>query len=210
MRQPSGPTLQFQLARNQPGTAIRWVVTDGSTRLRVDRCSTARVPDLIVPEGIYVRNVRVIDVLEHVVDEEAWLAAIRRAIPAGSSMILRVPVSGPLAWLDAANMFRYLQDVTGWGNPEPDEAMEGWHRHYSPAVLEDLLREAGFMVDRNRLGGSLTQEVADLVELIRNRREQEISPSRAIEEHRLFQPFNNGFRWRDPLRTRITVWATAT
>jgi hypothetical protein len=94
-----------------------------------------------------------LDVLEHVLDEEAWIAAAARLLKPDGTFVLRVPLEGPLAWLDALNMYRYVQDTAGTGEDLKETKLKGWHRHYRLGDLEEMLHTAGFdMVSVKRSG----------------------------------------------------------
>lgn len=84
------------------------------------------------------------DALSRVMDEEAWVAEFARVIAAGGEMRLSLPASGPLAWLDTMNAYRYIADISKRGHA-PDAALPtGWNRHYSPGNITALLAGAGF------------------------------------------------------------------
>lgn len=93
--------------------------------------------------SITTSRIFALDVLEHVVDEEAWLACFACLLEPGGSLTVRVPAEGPVAWLDALNIFRYVQDVTGLGKQPLETKMKGWHRHYRQAGLAAMLERAG-------------------------------------------------------------------
>src|SRR5690606_1714051 len=48
-------------------------------------------PDLGLPEGSVTRIVA-LDVLEHVLDEEAWLAAMSSSLASGGTLVVRTPL----------------------------------------------------------------------------------------------------------------------
>lgn len=108
----------------------------GSTR------AAEPVPHLAAA-AIATSRIVALDVLEHVVDEEAWIDCFARLLAPGGSLTIRVPVEGPVAWLDALNVFRYVQDVTGLGKQPLETKMKGWHRHYRRTELEAMLVRAG-------------------------------------------------------------------
>ena len=84
------------------------------------------------------------DALSRVMDEQAWMTEFARVIAAGGELRLTLPASGPLAWLDTMNAYRYLADISKRGHA-PDAALPtGWNRHYSPEAITSLLRDAGF------------------------------------------------------------------
>jgi len=107
-----------------------------------------------------------LDVLEHVIDEASWLRAMVNAIAPGGELIVRVPVEGPVAWLDALNLARYMQEITGWGKQPQEARMKGWHRHYRPHDVERLLTDAGLTVTHIARSGSPHLELAQLGALV--------------------------------------------
>lgn len=109
-----------------------------------------------------------LDVLEHVLDEEHWLAELARITRRGGQFIVRVPSFGPLAWLDALNLYRYLVEMSHRGT-EPKKTLSiGWHRHYGQSELSALLLAAGFRpVSIQRTGTGLAEapSLAGLISL---------------------------------------------
>ena len=110
-------------------------------------------PDFGLPSGSATRVVA-LDVLEHVLDEEAWLAAISSLLAPGGTLVARVPLEGPLTWLDSLNMYRYAQDITGIGKDLEETKMKGWHRHYRRHELKAMLEDAGLRVSTMVASGS--------------------------------------------------------
>jgi hypothetical protein len=109
-----------------------------------------------------VPAITVLDVLEHVVDEEALLASIAERLQPGGTLIVRVPVEGPVTWLDALNLYRYFQDITGLGKKLQETKMKGWQRHYRRAEVAALLEQAGLAVTASRRSGSPHLDVLQL------------------------------------------------
>lgn len=105
------------------------------------------VQHIVVPLAAgSVRRIEALDVMEHVTDEQVFLAECARLLGTGGELRLRVPVDGLTGWLDAINLYRYLAETTGLA-PEPDEPQPtGWHRHYRKRDLLRLVGEAGFSI----------------------------------------------------------------
>jgi SAM-dependent methyltransferase len=80
-----------------------------------------------------------LDELAFTVREEEALAEAARVLRPGGVLMLRVPATGRLAWLDGFNAYRYLRETTHRGQPLPDVAGVGWRRHYSRLDLRGLL-----------------------------------------------------------------------
>lgn len=81
-----------------------------------------------------------LDELALTVREEEALAEAARVLRPGGILLLRVPATGRLAWLDGYNAFRYAREVTGRGRPLPEAEGVGWRRHYCREDLAGLLR----------------------------------------------------------------------
>jgi SAM-dependent methyltransferase len=91
-----------------------------------------------------VNTIDIGDILSRVMDEEAWLAEMCRVLTPGGYLSFTLPAGGPLAWLDARNIYRYLVDIVGRGDPPDDTLPTGWHRHYSEEDVRRLLEITGF------------------------------------------------------------------
>jgi SAM-dependent methyltransferase len=81
-----------------------------------------------------------LDELALTVREEEALAEAARVLRPGGILLLRVPASGRLAWLDGYNAYRYVREITGRGRLLPEVKGVGWRRHYSREDLDGLLR----------------------------------------------------------------------
>src|SRR5665811_2013307 len=62
-----------------------------------------------------VRSISALDILEHVHDEQTWLAEFARILQPNGDLLLRVPRQNPVAWIDALNIYRYVSDTIGLG-----------------------------------------------------------------------------------------------
>lgn len=135
--------IEFSTVTTTSTTAIFATAVDGRTRLDLDTTPVADPTPGLAAASFVARDIVALDVLEHVVDEEAWIACFTRLLAPGGSLTVRVPLEGPVAWMDALNVFRYGQDITGLGKQPLETKMKGWHRHYRQADLEDLLWRVG-------------------------------------------------------------------
>ncbi|MBA3450711.1 MAG: methyltransferase domain-containing protein [Chloroflexia bacterium] len=81
-----------------------------------------------------------LDELALTVREEEALAEAARVLRPGGILLLRVPASGRIAWLDGYNIYRYVRDITRRGRLLPEVKGVGWRRHYRRHDLRDLLR----------------------------------------------------------------------
>jgi hypothetical protein len=106
------------------------------------------------------------NILSRVVDEGAWLAELRRVIVPGGELRLTVPAGGPLAWLDAQNIYRYLTDITGRGTKPSATLPTGWHRHYHADEIRHMVENAGFAVGRIERTGVGLAEIPQLMGLV--------------------------------------------
>ena len=86
--------------------------------------------------------VLLLDVLEHLPDERGALAEAARLLVPGGTLVLSVPYRGPLAQLDALNLYARLVQRTHHGRFPPEIAATGIHRHYAVADLRALLGDA--------------------------------------------------------------------
>ena len=106
------------------------------------------------------------DAISRVIDEPTWLAEISRILAEGGELLLTLPAHGPLAWLDAMNIYRYMVDIGKRGN-EPDAALPtGWNRHYPREGITTLLTDAGFENIRLRSANYAVQELGMLTALV--------------------------------------------
>jgi SAM-dependent methyltransferase len=106
------------------------------------------------------------DVLSRVMDEEAWLAEMHRVLTPGGYLCFTLPAGGPLAWLDARNVYRYLVDIVGRGDQPDDTLPTGWHRHYSDEDVRRLLEITGFELRAMQRVGIGIPEVPQLAGLL--------------------------------------------
>jgi SAM-dependent methyltransferase len=96
-----------------------------------------------------------------VLEEEALVEAARVLRP-GGMLLLRVPASGRLAWLDGYNAFRYAQEITHRGHRLPEAAGVGWRRHYHREDVRKLL-QPHFRIRAIRASGIGLSDSARLV-----------------------------------------------
>ncbi len=93
-----------------------------------------------------IHRVSALDVIEHVQDEEAWLRALADLLEPGGQILIRVPAEGPVAWLDAPNIYRYVTEFTSRGEAPHETKPTGWHRHYRRDDLVRLVERSGLRV----------------------------------------------------------------
>ena len=108
---------------------------------------SVRDRDPVFPAGTgSLRLIRALDVIEHVQDEEAWLLALVDVLEPGGRIVIRVPAEGPVAWLDAPNIFRYVTEFTNRGEAPHETKPTGWHRHYRRDDVLRLVEQSGLRV----------------------------------------------------------------
>lgn len=173
---PSRTTISLhavlELSRNLDGMPrercpmIRFTRTDASGREEIALLrSDEEHPRLDLPDRS-VNTIEIGDILSRVIDEEAWLAEMARVLTTGGYLCFTVPADGPLAWLDARNIYRYMVDIAGRGD-QPDDALPtGWHRHYSERDLRHLLETTGFQPRTIQRVGIGLPEVPQLAGLV--------------------------------------------
>ena len=81
-----------------------------------------------------------LDELALTVLEEEALAEAARVLRPGGMLLLRVPATGRLAWLDGYNAFRYIREITHRGLGLPEAVGVGWRRHYRREDVRKLLQ----------------------------------------------------------------------
>lgn len=108
------------------------------------------------------------DAFSRVIDEEAWLQEFSRTMTPGARLELTLPADGPLAWLDAMNLYRYVTDITKRGDA-PDAALPtGWNRHYTRDQLRIMTNGAGFDVAQISYANHAVRELGMLLSLVTN------------------------------------------
>lgn len=152
-----------------------------------------------------VRSVEALDVLEHVHDEQAWLADLSRVLTPGGDLTVRVPIENMMAWADALNIYRYISDVTNLGDHPLESIPTGWHRHYAPGELPRLLALAGFEPVSITTQGLPLQEIPHLAGLVAGK----IVMGKHGSERRLFH-LRARFKDRPQLRLPAAIAATIT
>jgi len=109
------------------------------------------VQHLLVPlEAGSVERIIALDVVEHVLDEQAFLQEVARLLRLGGRLDVRVPAQGVTGWMDALNLYRFLADFSHRGRQPQTAFPAGWHRHYSSDDIVDLITDVGFDVTSNR------------------------------------------------------------
>ena len=152
-----------------------------------------------------VRSATALDVLEHVHDEQAWLAELSRVLVSDGELTVRVPLENLMAWADALNIYRYISDVTSLGDHPLETIPTGWHRHYAPGDLPALLELAGFEPVSTTTQGLPLQEIPHLAGLLAGK----IVLGGHGTERRLFE-FLERFRDRPRLQLPAALATTMT
>ena len=143
----------LELSRNLNGRArercpnVVWTIdSEPIATIRTD----AERPGLPLADGdIALLEIRD-DALSRVIDEAAWLVECQRVLAVGGEIRLTLPASGPLAWLDGMNLYRYVVDISKRGDTPDSTLPTGWNRHYSREDISLLLQDAGFGTVRFR------------------------------------------------------------
>ncbi len=151
--------IEFSTFTTKSHTAVLANATWDGEELDLGSTRAAEPIPHLAMASIAASRIVALDVLEHVVDEEAWISCFAHLLAPGGSLTIRVPVEGPVAWLDALNLFRYVQDVTGLGKQPLETKMKGWHRHYRRTDLEEMLVRAGLAPVAVTLSGSPHHEI---------------------------------------------------
>jgi SAM-dependent methyltransferase len=118
------------------------------------RRASTFVPPVVTwphPDASYDAVILLDELALTVLEEEALVEAARVLRP-GGMLLLRVPASGRLAWLDGYNAFRYVQEITHRGHRLPEAAGVGWRRHYRREDVRKLL-QPHFRVSAIRASG---------------------------------------------------------
>ena len=92
--------------------------------------------------------IEMIDVLEHVTDEEAWLLECARVLVPEGSILVQVPRHGAMSWFESLNIYRYAVDVIGRGHDPREIKLIGWHRQYAEENLRQMMIKSGFSIQR--------------------------------------------------------------
>jgi SAM-dependent methyltransferase len=106
------------------------------------RCASTFVPPVVAwphADASY-DAVILLDQLALTVLEEEALAEAARVLRPGGTLLLRVPATGRLAWLDGYNTYRYVQEITHRGRRLPEAAGVGYRRHYRREDVSKLLQ----------------------------------------------------------------------
>jgi hypothetical protein len=144
---------------SKSGIAVRATASRDDIDVPLGETPVERIAPELAIDDVVAGQVTALDVLEHVIDEESWIAAFAAMLEPDGILIVRVPVEGPVAWMDALNAYRYVQDIVGRGQKPLESRMKGWHRHYRPRDLEQMIADAGFQVIQSLRSGSPHHDV---------------------------------------------------
>ncbi|HCG00504.1 MAG TPA: hypothetical protein DEV93_08150 [Chloroflexi bacterium] len=93
------------------------------------------------PDGFF-DGVLLLDVLEHVPDEEATLKEVHRVLRPGGRLVVSVPNQGLLAGWDSLNLYRTIfGDRRPAPTDDPSWTTSPRHRHYSIESLRALVED---------------------------------------------------------------------
>lgn len=197
--------LRLELVFPEPGhrtPRIALLAEDGAD---LGRIPTSEPAPCLPLDDASVRSVDARDVLEHVHDEQTWLAELARILAPGGEIVVRVPLENAMAWADALNIYRYVSDISGRGEDLLETLPTGWHRHYAPGDLPAILELAGFETVSTTTEGLPIEELPHLGGLIVGK----IILGRNGVERRLFRA-RRGFRDRPRLPMPKSLAATMT
>ena len=152
------PTPRPRLPKGEPreeARPIRCVTSDGEEL-------SAPADTLPYADGT-VASIDAGTIFAYVRNDDGLAGEIWRLLRPGGTVTLRVPSTGPLAGLDAYNVFRYVADVSGRG-PRAFEVGElGWRRHYAEAEIAAMFGPERFVVRASRRSGLALSEGVRLV-----------------------------------------------
>ena len=124
-------------------------------------------PEIPVASGS-LRQVVLLDVLEHVRDEEQWLAVLADKLAPGGELLLQVPRHGVTGWFDALNMYRYVADMVSHGGDHGEAEPVGWHRQYREDEIREMLEAVDLHVMRVESHSLGLAELPHAARLVKN------------------------------------------
>lgn len=177
------PSLDCTLQFPEPGhhsPTIRLTLSRGECIACIP--TSEPLPVLPIP-GASIQAISALDIVEHVHDEQAWLAEFCRVLVPGGKLVVRVPLENSLAWADALNIYRYVADTLSRGEHPQETIPTGWHRHYTPRDLSATLEQAGFDVVASHGEGLPFDQIPHLAGLLVGN----VVLQRSDSERRLFE-----------------------
>ena len=195
------PTPRPRLPKGEPreeARPVRCVASDGdSLSAPADALPYADGSVAAVDAGTifaYVRN------------DDGLAGELWRLLRPGGTVTLRVPATGPLAGLDAYNVFRYVVDVSGRGPRVFEVGDLGWRRHYAEAEVIAMFGPERFTVRSRRRSGLA---LGELVRLAAQLAFRWLRPS-ADRYRRMAGVADKIERWERGITFRHGFWLTIT
>lgn len=197
--------LQLVLAFPEPGHLSPTIQLLDRHGVEHGRIPTTEPAPCLPFDDETVATIDARDILEHVHDEQTWLAECARILVSNGELVVRVPLENMMAWADARNIYRYIVDMTNRGSSPRETIPTGWRRHYAPTDLPDILTLAGFETVSITTQGSPIEEIPHLAGLVVG----DVVLQRHETEHRLFR-LRQRFRNRPRLPLPRAIAATMT
>ncbi len=106
-----------------------------------------------------VQNVVCHNAIELIIDDQKLIEEMARVLSPGGTLTLTVPNARGLGHFDALNAMRYARDIRKMSRSLADLAESGWRRHYHPSDIQNLLKEAGLLIQSISSTGGLSENL---------------------------------------------------